>query len=272
MLGLLLNHVLGVHPHFILLGAQKAGTTSFFAALARHPGIQHPRKKEFHFFNRKYLRTLLWYRKSFPTSRQLGRGRLTGEGSPSYLCHPHVPRRLHKALPGVKLIALLRDPVDRAVSQYFHERAKGRESLPMAEAFAAEDARLEPELRRMLRQPWYDSPVYRYFSYQRRGLYAEQLTRFLQYFPREQLHVVRSEDFFDRPREILARAHEFLGLPADAIATEGPWLNRGGYETEEVPEEIREQLARYYHPHNLALYRLLGVQWDWREPAGAGQA
>ena len=122
-------------PDFLVIGAQKAGTTALYAYLRWHPGITGPSWKEVSFFDRHWWRGEAWYRGQFPLR---GRGRLVGEASPSYLFHPLAPERVHSLVPGARLVALVRDPVARAYSHYQHEVALGREPLGFEDALAAE--------------------------------------------------------------------------------------------------------------------------------------
>src|SRR5947208_4822180 len=114
-------------PDFLVIGAQRGGTTSLYHYLQAHPCIKLANTKDTHFFDKKYNKGLTWYRGHFPIwlekayAQQVRRQTFVmGEASPSYLFHPHVPKRVKQALPHVKLIVLLRNPVDRAYSQYYH--------------------------------------------------------------------------------------------------------------------------------------------------------
>src|SRR5215208_8528317 len=112
-------------PDFLILGAQKAGTTALYAYLRWHPQITGPSFKEVSFFDRHYARGERWYRAHLP----MRRSSIVGEASPSYLFHPLAPERVAQMLPNARLVALLRNPVDRAFSHYQHEVALGREPL-----------------------------------------------------------------------------------------------------------------------------------------------
>ncbi|MDX1421029.1 MAG: sulfotransferase domain-containing protein [Rubricoccaceae bacterium] len=167
-------------PHFLIIGTQKGGTTTLYDDLARHPHVLPAYEKEVHYFDHHHHRGRAWYRRHFPLRSALDRAAaLTGEASPSYLYHPLAPGRIAEALPGVKMVALLREPVGRAVSQYWHMVRAGKEALPMAEAFAAETERLAGEHARILRGEPSDRRVYFTQSYRHRGLYADQLARYL---------------------------------------------------------------------------------------------
>ena len=257
-------------PEFIIIGAQKAGTTSLYAALATHPKIRAASKKEVHFFDYNYHRGLGWYLRHFPAPARRRGGAITGEASPYYLAHPHAARRIHAAVPGVRLIAILRDPVDRALSHYFshrfHARKHGQVPLTMEEAFDGEEARVMPELGRMLADEGYDSHAFQHFSYKTRGLYAGQLERFFEFFPRDQVLLLRSEDFFARPGEVVSRCHRFLGLEPEAGTADLRPRGQGHYGPDEVPPKIHDDLVRFFAPHNDRFYRLAGSDWGWKRP------
>jgi|SRR5690242_3518862 len=121
-------------PHFLIIGAQRCGTTSLFEYLARHPDVAPPSAKELHFFDSEYHKGDAWYRERFPSLRN---GFITGEATPYYIFHPHTPTRVRDWNSKVKLIVLLRNPVDRAYSHYHHEVRLGTESLDFETALVA---------------------------------------------------------------------------------------------------------------------------------------
>lgn len=247
-------------PDFLLIGAMKAGTSTLIAELAAHPHVIRARRREIHFFGSRYDRGVAWYRTHFPTGYELRRySAITGEGSTSYLANEESPARIRAVLPGAKLIALLRDPVDRAISNYFHELRTGRETLPIEAAFAAEAERLS-EAPRPTREGQSS------LAYRRRGLYAEQLARYQALFPPEQLLVLRSETLFTDPAAVVDRVCRFLGVdPGLAARTYAP-KNLGGYDPSRVPPALYEDLTRFYAPHNERLYAMVGEDWGWRRP------
>src|SRR4051794_20653441 len=153
-----------VMPTFLIIGGQRCGSTSLFSYLARHPAVGRSRGKEVHFFTLEYERGLAWYRSHFPTRltvastrRRLGVDMIAGEATPYYLFHPLAPYRVQAVLPEARLIAVLRDPVDRAYSHYQHEVALGVETLGFAEAVEAESDRLDGEEDRIEQDPRYVS-------------------------------------------------------------------------------------------------------------------
>jgi Sulfotransferase domain len=181
-----------------------------------------------------------------PAPRQKnGRRTITGEGTPSYLFHPLAAERMAGVIPEAKLIALLRNPVDRTYSAY-HHRAKHREEIrPFEETVEAS----------------FDAPNQGFLS---QSIYVDHLLRWSRFFDREQMLVLKSEDFFERPREILKLVLDFLDLPDwEPEASElRDRVNKGGYEQRMDPA-TRRRLEEYFEPHNQRLYEFLGVDFGW---------
>jgi Sulfotransferase domain len=250
-------------PSALVIGAQRSGTTSLFNYLVRHPDVLSPMGKEIHYFDFHYRSGLRYYRGRFPYSYRLRRGALTLDATPYYLIHPLAPERAARLLPGVKLIASLRNPVDRAFSHYQHEVRGGRESLSFAEAIDREAERLAGEEERLRNEPDYYSWNHHRYSYTRRGLYLEQLRRWLQYFPRSQLLVLQSESLFRDPAAAMATVHRFLGLRDHRLKRYEDSHQQGNYQGG-IPEQLRARLSAYFEPHNRELYGWLGEDYDWK--------
>jgi len=234
-------------PDFLILGAQKAGTTALYAYLRRHPAITGPSWKEVSYFDRHYARGPSWYRGNFPNLLR-ARGELVGEASPSYLFHPLAPQRVKELLPEARLVALVRNPVDRALSHYNHEVALGREPLSF------EDARLRAD-------PRYFSSEWWSHTYKARGRYAEQLEHWLEVFPREQLLILPSEDLLGEPERAHAQVLAFLGAPPHRLDSYPRVFER---QYEGMKPETRARLADYFAEPNRRLYELLGRDLAWR--------
>ena len=245
-------------PDFLIIGAQKAGTTALYAYLRQHPQITGPSWKEVSFFDRHYARGAAWYRGNFPNALR-ARG-LVGEASPSYVFHPLAPERVAALVPEAKLIALVRNPADRAFSHYQHEVALGREPLSFEDALEAEDERLRGEEERMLADPAYFSRPWWDHTYRARGRYAEQLDRWLAVFPREQLLVVPSEDLLDEPEQTHARVLEFLGASQHRLDSYPRVFER---QYDPMNAETRRRLAAGVSESNERLYELLGRNLGW---------
>jgi hypothetical protein len=248
-------------PSALIIGAQRSGTTSLFNYLAEHPDVLPPVGKEIHYFDLHYGRGLRWYRGRFPFSYRLRSGALTMDASPYYLFHPLVPERAARLLPEVKLVAVLRNPIERAYSHYQHEVRDGRESLSFPEAIDREAERLAGEEDRLRREPGYYSHNHHRYSYTRRGLYLEQLRRWLHHYPRSKLLVLQSEMLFRDPPGASSAVYDFLGLPPHRLVDAKPFY-QGNYQRE-IPAELRARLAAYFEPFNRELYHWLGQEFDW---------
>lgn len=243
-------------PDFLILGAQKAGTTALYAYLRWHPQITGPSFKEVSFFDRHYARGERWYRAHLPIRR---RG-IVGEASPSYLFHPLAPERVARMLPNARLIALLRNPVDRAFSHYQHEVALGREQLSFEEAIAHEDGRMQGEVERMLGDPAYFSHPWWNYTYLARGRYAEQLQRWFAAFPRERLLVLLTDDLAADTAGTYARVLDFLGVEARGLDSYPRIFER---EYAEMSRQTRAGLERDFAEPNRRLAELLGRDLPW---------
>ena len=244
-------------PDAMIIGAMKSGTSSLHYYLTQHPQVIAPLRKEVHYFDLNFERGESWYRTNFGREGQDG---VNIDSSPYYLFHPLVPQRAHALVPGTKLIVLLRDPVRRAYSHYWHERDKGREPLSFEDAIAAEPDRIGREHERLARGEIERSEAHQYFSYLARGRYAEQLGRWLQFYPREQLLVLRFEDLAKEPLPVLNRSLEWLGLPAMASARLEP---RNTRKYPPIAPETAARLQEYFAPHNAELESLLGGSLGW---------
>jgi len=250
-------------PSVLVIGAQRSGTTSLFNYLAQHPDVLPPLGKELHYFDFHYARGIRYYRGRFPYRHRLRRGALSLDATPYYMMHPLAPRRAAELLPDARLIAVLRNPVDRALSHYQHEVRGGREPLSFAEALDREAERLAGEEERLRREPEYYSWNHHRYAYTRRGLYLEQLTRWLEHYPRSQLLVLQSEWLFRNPAEATAEVHRFLGLRPHRLPRYEDTYQQGRYERA-MPPELRSRLVSYFEPHNRELFRFLGRELDWR--------
>ena len=257
-------------PDFIVIGAQKCGTTSLYRYLTGCDGVVRPQSKEVHYFDVNYALGIDWYRSHFPRLRARRGRRITGEASPYYVFHPEAPARVREAVPSVRLIVMLRDPAERAVSHYHHEVARGREPLALPDALEREPERLRGEVERMAADPAYASFEHRHFSYLARGVYADQLERWCSLFAPEQLLVLHSERFFAAPREELRRTLDFLEVNSEPPPNLEP-QNARDYPTASPAVEAR--LRRYFAPHNERLYGLLGRDFAWSSaPTGVEPA
>jgi hypothetical protein len=257
-------------PDFVVIGGQRCGSTSLYTILCGHPQVMAASHKELHFFDMNSRRGTDFYRRYFPLRRhiewragRLGKRVVSGEASPYYLFHPAVPARLGGTLPEARLIAILRDPVDRAYSQYQLSTRDGHETLSFEEALDAEAERLDGVEERLAADPEFRSAAHRHQSYQARGLYLDQLQRWWKHIPRERLLVLRSEDMFADTSAVYQRAVEFLGLEPHR-RSDFEARNRVAYS--DMPENARQRLREFYAEPNRRLEEALGGRLEWQQP------
>lgn len=256
-------------PAFVLAGAQRCGTTSLFRALIDHPAVLQPvHHKGINYFDVGYGRGWAWYQGHFPLrargslrTKRVGEDAVTFDASGYYVFHPHAAARLARDLPDVKILVMLRDPVERAFSAYRHELARGFETEPFERALELEDERVGPELERMLTDPTYNSFSHRHHSYRRRGLYMEQVTRLVDEVGRDRVLVIDSDDFFTEPEEEYRRITDFLGLRPHTPHHFDRWNARPG---SGMSDQARGLLESAYRPHDKALEALIGRAPSWR--------
>jgi hypothetical protein len=254
-----------VLPNFLIVGAQRAGTTSLYGYLKQHPQIEASVWKEVHCFDRdsNYSKGVDWYRAHFgnqhrvayPTGKD-ALSRLAFEATPAYMHDREAIPRMAELLPEARLIVLLRDPVERAFSNYRNARRKGTVRASFEELIDAERSWIEAG--RPLRGV---GPMRRFLT---RGIYVEQIERIFRFYRHDQVLLLCSEKMFADPRRTCDQALEFLGLPAapikiDEIANRSVW--------EPMNVATRRQLMDFFAPYNRRLFALLQRDFGW--PTGA---
>lgn len=263
------THQARMLPGFLIAGAARCGTTSMFRALSHHPAVFGPALlKEVHYFDNKYDRGLAWYQSHFPlktrarlAARGAGGPPVAFESCPNYIFHPLAAERIRKDLPDVKLLIMLRDPVERAQSAYSYSVSLGYETESFERALELEPSRLEGEIDRIVADPSYVSQSHRHHSYRLRGEYADQLERLEEIFCREQIHVIESDDYFTNPAPIYDGVLEFLGLPHRGYPAFGQYNARP---RSQMPQTVRSSLEEHYRPYDERLVRWLGREPSWR--------
>lgn len=264
---------LRLEPGFIMVGASRSGTTSLFRALSAHPQVVRPTvNKGVRYFDLNHARGSSWYRGHFPVGslaqRRSGASAdvapvMAFEASGYYIYHPFAVPRMADELPDVRIVAMLRDPVERAFSAWKHESARGFEWEPFDRALELEDERLAGEVERMAADPAYESFAHRHQSHRSRGEYAGQLERIYEHFPRAQVHVVQSEVFFAEPAAEYTRLTQFLSLRPFLPPTFGQLNARP---SEPMDASIRASLTAHFAPHDARLADLLGEPLRWSQP------
>jgi hypothetical protein len=240
-------------PNLLVIGAQKAGTTSLHDFLGQQPEIRMSRIKECNVLWTPGW-SLLGYRSYFPRRSTCAREgvRRIGESSPFYLFHPAAiegARRLDAATTDLRAIAILRDPVERAWSHYRHAQRWHHEGLSFEEALDREEERIAQ-----------GGEAFRHYSYQARGHYAGQLARWFDLLGRDRVLVLDFEDALSMEPATRLEIARFLGLSRPLVGDLGR-LNPGG--GERMPDAVRERLHATFRRSNEELATLLGRRFPW---------
>ncbi|MEZ5138507.1 MAG: sulfotransferase [Acidimicrobiales bacterium] len=258
-------------PELLVVGAKRGGTTSLWRYLADHPGVlptfpQAEQIKGTYFFDEEWHRGERWYRSHFPTDREraraaaaLGYEPIAFEASPYYLFHPHAPARARQTVPEATVVALLRDPVERAFSHY-KERRNHTEPLGFAEAIAAEPERTAGEEARMLADPTVVSPAHRHQTYLAQSRYAPMLERWFDAFGRDRVLVSAAEDFYADPQAFCDQITDAVGLPRRDLGDPEPFNAEPSADMDPV---VRSQLRAALRDDIVAVERLLGRPMPW---------
>jgi hypothetical protein len=253
-------------PDYLIVGGKRCGTTSLQAAIASHPAVLPPHSgKGTRYFDVNFDKGFRWFRGHYPTqldaryrAARVGSPVISGEASPYYCFHPAAFERIATALPDVKLLFVVREPIQRAVSHYHWEVRHGFEELSLADALSKEEERLAGERERLLADSSYLSFAHRHWSYQARGQYADQLAQAHRWFGADQIMLLRFEDFFADPAANIGPVFDFLGLEDFALPA-FPSLERGG---EPVPDDVaRRRLASAFERSNAVLAERYGVDY-----------
>lgn len=258
-----------MQPKFLIIGVQKGGTTSLYQYLLEHPQVLPAATKEVHFFDLQWDQGKDWYLQQFAHDPEIERSSnwITGEASPYYVFHPLVPQRVWEFDPSLKIIVLLRDPVARALSHYYHEVRWGFETLEIEAAFAAEADRLSGELTQFAADPHYQSYAYQHYSYAARGRYLEQLEAWRSRFGSNQMLVLNSEKFYQSTADSLQRVVQFLELqPYDFPGFNNQFEkhNAGAYTLPD--QELQKKLNSQFQVANQQLKDYLQREFpkDWQ--------
>lgn len=265
-------------PEFLIIGAKRGGSTSFYYDLLRHsqiaalfPRPDHLPKaaatKGVHYFDQNYHRGERWYRSHLPSGFARGRQAhrvglpvITGEASPYYLFHPAAAERAAAMLPKAKIIAVLRDPVHRTYSHWKERRREGMEDLAFQAALAAEDERIGEVEDTLRRDPAAYSYAHEQQSYARQSEYVTGLARWYEHYPREQILILSSEEYYGDPRGALDQAQDFLGLHRQPL---GSGEVRNAAAGDAIDRVVAAELRNRFAPYNEQLCQLTGRTFPW---------
>jgi hypothetical protein len=237
---------------YLVIGIGKAGTSALFSYLSQHPQIKNPITKEIHFFSQRFHCGFDWYMAQFPPLSSKAGHFITGETNPWYLSQVGVPERVFEALPNIKLITILRNPVSRAISHFYMAQKLGLEHRSLAAAMASEMAILENHIEnpeKVAPTYWKTERGYLWCS-----LYLPFLKKWMSLFPQEQFLILSSEDLYHRPSQTLNHIFRFLGLDHFKLG-DYPKINQGSYSLENGP--LFQLLSDFFYDHNQQLEQYL---------------
>jgi hypothetical protein len=259
-------------PDFMLIGAQKCGTSTLHHLLNKHPQLKGSNPKELHYFDTPILkrRTLKHYKKNF--RKPPWDSSLTFESTPKYIFVPSIPQELFSLKPDLKFIVMLREPISRAYSawnmhrvRFEKERLSGKMVKPKGglicdryHAGRDEFPSFEECIEIELKYGWEEDGTLELLC---RGIYHEQLTRYFNFYNRDQFAIFDMNKFTSNTFDVLQQVANFLGIkpfPSISLAVK----NRGEYNSLIQPE-IQAVLANYYKDHNERLFNLLGCRFEW---------
>lgn len=253
------THNLHTLPDFLIIGAAKCGTSSLYEYLIQHPCVGRSLTKQIHFFDRYYDRGISWYKVCFPLK---WKKRISGEATAHYMTHPLAAERAFKLVPKAKIIVMLRNPVDRAYSHYKMEYRNKNEDLSFEDAIKQEENRIRGEFEKMLNNENNSGINYPHRAYVKCGEYLDQIKQWMKFYPREQILIIKSEDFFDNPEKITNQVFEFLGILPLKLH-EYQVIRKGNYD--KMNPETRKKLLGHFKPHNDRLCQFLGINFHWEE-------
>jgi tetratricopeptide (TPR) repeat protein len=240
-------------PDFIIIGAAKCGTTSLFEYLKHHPQILLPHKKEIDFFSNYFDRGKEWYLAHFPaiSDRQEF---ITGEATTHYFDTYQVDRKIKQMFPKTKLIIILRNPIERTISDYYHHVNRGVEQRNLQEIIISTRSYLEAARETDL--------IYtpNEFDYILKSIYFPKIQRWMQQFARQQILILESELFFQDPKTTMREVFQFLELDF-YLASEYNRYNIGSYST--IKTNLKQNLSEIFQTYNRQLQKFLNLNFSW---------
>ena len=254
-----------VLPSFIIVGAVRCGTTSLYYNICEHSSVLPASYDEIGFFDSNYELGINWYKSMFPTKFKIKKIEsktgicITGEDTPFYFWDKKSIERIKKDIPKIKLIILLRNPIDRAYSNYHLGVRLGSESLSFEDSIKKEIELLEKNndfesdgIEKFLRPR----------SYIAKGLYYQQIKNWFDVFSKDQILILNTENLSVNPHQTLKQIFNFLNLPNEKIQN---IQNRKVGNYQKMNENTREYLKKLFQPHNEKLFKILGREFEWNK-------
>ena len=255
-------------PDFIIIGYHKCGTTSLYDYLCQHPNIGKASRKEIHYFDLAYARGTGWYKTYFPTifSKQKIEWKtkqkfLTGEASPLYVIHPFAAERIHKLIPNVKIIILLRNPTDRAYSHFQHAKIAKQEFSTFEECLSDDNKRWNILNNRLKNDEIHDYNVkHVQMPYKSFGKYIDHIKHWYEIFHKEQILILKLDDLENNLNDTLKKTFEFLEIPYFKIKDKEK-KNVRNYDKMNFNSRI--SLTNYYSSYIEKLEKFTNLNFKW---------
>lgn len=251
-------------PNFLIIGAQKSGTTYLYNLLIQHPEIAIPIRKEIHYFDLNYNLGIDWYLSHFPSNFKQ-RNQITFEASPYYLYHPLVPKRTFDFNPNIKIIVLLRNPVYRAFSHLKMIENRFNIKINVDSAFIPEnEIPIQNYLTKQLNMKRIShSSIHQDFSFISRGVYVNQLKVWAEFFNiKKNIFTIISENLFRYPENELHKLCDFLNINSSIELNYDVGKFKGSY-SNDISNQIPKNLYNFYSPYNIELEELLQLETNW---------
>jgi len=240
-------------PDFILIGETKCGTTSLYNYMIEHPQVldtygngegydKEYATKELRFFDKFYSRGIDWYYSKFPEKEE---GQVTGEATPMYMYRTLIAQRIKEHLPNIKLIVLLRNPVDRLISNYQH-------NFKWVPGWKEAYPSLQDYFMGCMDKDYYQID---------KSIYYYSLLRWFDHFYQEQFHIIKSEDLYQQPKAVYQSLTKFLSIDESFQPASFPVYRANEYDL--ISSDLRQTLEDFYRPYNEKLESLLNRKMDW---------
>ena len=253
-----------VLPECFVIGVVRSGTTSLYHYLSQHPSIAPAAYDELGYFDDNYHLGVNWYKSLFPTKftrnkiiKKHGKF-LTYDVTPFYIYNPLVAKRIFESFPKAKIISNLRNPIDRAYSNYNDALEMGDIKIPFDEVVQIAMDEIDKNKSKINNEAYIVDTFYE--NILARGFYADQLKIWFKKFQKNQLLMVQSEDLAQKTDQILTKIFEFLDLPYFKIKD---LTKQNKREYPPMKAETRKLLIEFYRPYNEKLYNLINQHFDW---------
>ena len=245
-------------PDFIIVGTVRSGSTSLYYNICEHPSVLSAAYDEIGFFDSNYHLGINWYRSMFPTIKEMENVErktgfaITGEDTPFYLWKEEAAKRIFEMNGDTKIIGIFRNPVDRAYSNYNLAVRSKTEKLTFEDAIDEEIS--------FLKKHSFRESVDNKRSYLAKGIYENQIKIWFELFPREQIHLLSTEDMQKNPEKTLQKAFRFLEIPDYII--KNPQKQKAA-EYKKMNNETREKLVDFYKQHNERFFKTIQKNFGW---------